>query len=39
LAQNMDRVEFWCLVCFVGAVILYVLAVRSFIKAKAGLAK
>jgi membrane-bound metal-dependent hydrolase YbcI (DUF457 family) len=39
LAQNMDRVEFWCLVCFIGVAILYVLAVRSFIKAKAGLAK
>ncbi len=34
-AENMARVEFWCLVCFIGAAILYVLAVRSFIKSRA----
>ncbi len=33
-AENMARVEFWCLMCFVGAVILYVIAVWSFRKAK-----
>jgi len=33
-AENMARVEFWCLVCFIGAAILYVLAVRSFMKAR-----
>lgn len=34
MRENMEHVEFWCLVCFVGAAILYVLAVRSFVKAK-----
>ena len=34
MRENMEQVEFWCLVCFVGAAILYVLAVRSFMKAK-----
>jgi membrane-bound metal-dependent hydrolase YbcI (DUF457 family) len=34
MAENMDQVEFWCLVCFVGAAALYILAVRSFMKAK-----
>lgn len=33
-SENMTLVEFWCLVCFIGAAILYVFAVRSFIKAK-----
>ena len=32
--ENMSQVEFWCLICFIGSAILYVLAVRSFIKAK-----
>ena len=32
--ENYQQVEFWCLMCFVGAVILYILAVRSFRKAK-----
>jgi membrane-bound metal-dependent hydrolase YbcI (DUF457 family) len=34
LNENYQQVEFWCLMCFVGVAILYVLAVRSFIKAK-----
>ncbi|RKY10864.1 MAG: hypothetical protein DRP65_05830 [Planctomycetota bacterium] len=33
-AENMARVEFWCLVCFIGTAILYVLAVRSFTKTR-----
>ncbi|HIJ71172.1 MAG TPA: hypothetical protein HPP87_07390 [Planctomycetes bacterium] len=33
-AENMQQVEFWCLVCFIGVAILYVLAVLSFMKAR-----
>ena len=32
--ENYQQVEFWCLVCFIGVAVLYVLAVRSFMKAK-----
>lgn len=32
--ENSEQVEFWCLMCFVGAAVLYVLAVRSFMKAR-----
>ncbi len=39
LDKNQQQVEFWCLVCFIGVAVLYVLVARSFIKAKARLAK
>jgi hypothetical protein len=32
--ENHQQVEFWCLMCFVGAAVLYILAVLSFMKAK-----
>ena len=34
MEENYHQVEFWCLMCFVGAAILYVFAVRSFMKTK-----
>jgi H+/Cl- antiporter ClcA len=34
MKENYQQVEFWCLMCLIGAVILYVFAVRSFAKAR-----